>query len=91
MALAVRHVKHKYGPYTPILFLTLGPLITAASTALIDMPLTDWLHLGGHHWSVPSAMLALSLLILLIHPNYLANRLKDFRAGRSPVHSDKPV
>ena len=46
-----------------MLFLTLAPFLAAATTVLLDVPLTPWLSIGGHPWAVPVGMFAASLLV----------------------------
>jgi len=88
VAVAVRNVDHKFGPYTPILFVILAPVATTLTALFLDIAIVGPVRLGGYHWYVPASMFALSFLILALSQGFLKHRLEDLRSGRSPAHSD---
>ena len=89
VALAVRNVEHKFGPYTPVLFVTLMPALTTVTALWLDIPVFREIRIGAHRWYEVAGVLALSLSILALNPTFLHHRLGDLKSGRDPAHGEK--
>jgi glycerol-3-phosphate acyltransferase PlsY len=89
VAVVIRNVDHKFGPYTPIFFVSLAPLLTVVTSLWLHIPVIGSITIGGHSWYAVGCVLAVSLGILALNPSYLARRVGDYRAGRDPSHADE--
>ena len=85
VALAMRNVELRFGPYTPVVFVAATPFVTLATSLLLDVPIVRGVAIGNHSWPVVAGVFALSLTILAINPSYLRHRMDDLRSGRDPV------
>ena len=89
VALVIRNVEHKYGPYTPVLFVALAPALTAVTALWLDVPLTRNVSIGAHSWYEVVGVFIVSLSILALNPSYLHHRLGDLKSGQDPAHADR--
>ncbi|MCK4514555.1 MAG: glycerol-3-phosphate acyltransferase [Spirochaetaceae bacterium] len=89
VALVVRNVEHKFGPYTPVLFVTLVPALTTVTALWLDIPLVRGIKVGAYRWYEVAGIFVLSLSILALNPTFLHRRLGDLKSGRDPAHSDE--
>ena len=58
VVLFVPRVRFRIGRWIPMVFLTSAPFIAAAVNALVTVPLTPWLSIGGHAWAAIIGMFA---------------------------------
>ena len=73
MSLRAR-VRHPLGQWTPIIFVTLTPLLTLALN-WVRLPLWGRLSLGGHPWWEVAGTFAISFFILAMNWELLARKL----------------
>lgn len=60
----VKGVRFRLGRWVPMVFLTVAPLLTTATTIFLDVPLGQRISIGGHSWAVPVGMFAASFLVM---------------------------
>ena len=60
----VKAVRFRLGRWVPMIFLTVVPFLTTATTILLDVPLGQRLSVGGHSWAVPVGMFSASFLVM---------------------------
>ena len=78
--IGVKKVKYRMGRWTPIMFVTLCPFVTLATTLWIDIPLFAHISIGGHSWGMVAGVFAMSLTILALNLGLLkesGNELKE--------------
>jgi hypothetical protein len=85
VALFVRNVPHKFGPYTPVIFVSATPFVTLATALLLNVPIVGGIGIGNHGLFVVVGVFVLSLTILAINPSYIQRRLDDLRTGQDPA------
>ncbi|MBU0927004.1 MAG: glycerol-3-phosphate acyltransferase [Spirochaetes bacterium] len=73
-----KEAEHKFAQWTPIMFVTLTPFVTMATSAFLDIPLFAHLSIGGHPWSVVAGCLALSVLLLWLNRSFMKKRAKEY-------------
>jgi acyl phosphate:glycerol-3-phosphate acyltransferase len=56
-------VAFRVGRWLPVVAITAAPFLVLAAQLLGPLPLTGWLGLGGHPWSVPAGVFAVSATV----------------------------
>ncbi|MBN1335896.1 MAG: glycerol-3-phosphate acyltransferase [Deltaproteobacteria bacterium] len=74
--------EHKFSQWTPVMFVTLTPFVTLATSLLVDIPLFAHIRLGGHSWSVVAGAFALSFLLLWLNRSFMRRRSQEYQAIR---------
>ncbi len=59
-----------------MIFSLLTPFAVLTDSALVDIPLTGRLSIGGHPWHVTAGVFALSLTLLIINRRIILAELK---------------
>jgi glycerol-3-phosphate acyltransferase PlsY len=88
VALSMRNVEHRFGPYTPIIFVSATPFVTLLTALLVDVSVFREIGIGNHEWPIVVGVFVLSLTILAINPTYIGHRMNDLREGRDPAHDE---
>jgi glycerol-3-phosphate acyltransferase PlsY len=70
-----RRVRFPMGQWTPILFVTLTPLLTLALNWVLRVPLWGRVSIGGHPWWVLAGTFLTSLFVLSMNLRFLARKL----------------
>ena len=70
-----RRVRFPLGQWTPILFVTLTPVLSAALNWAVRLPLWGRATFGGHPWWVVAGTFATSFFILAMNWTFLARKL----------------
>ena len=72
--------EHKFSQWTPVMFVTLTPFLTLATSLLLDVPLFAHVRLGGHAWTVVAGAFAMSFLLLWLNRAFMKNRSQEYQA-----------
>ncbi|RKX76434.1 MAG: glycerol-3-phosphate acyltransferase [Spirochaetes bacterium] len=79
--LFIKNVRYRIGRWTPIIFVTITPFLTLASSLSIDIPLFAHLSIGGHGWSTIVSVFLISFSILFINFSFFIGTLKEAGGG----------
>lgn len=77
--LFLKHVKYKYGQWTPIMFVTLTPFLTLLTSLTVDIPLFAHISIGGHPWAVVAGAFVLSFTILGLNISFMRSRAEELQ------------
>lgn len=69
-----KKVKFRMGRWTPIMFVTVCPFITLATTLWIDIPLFAHISIGGHSWGMVAGVFVMSLTLLALNLTLMKDR-----------------
>ncbi|MDC7232681.1 MAG: glycerol-3-phosphate acyltransferase [Spirochaetales bacterium] len=69
-----RKAKYKFSQWTPVMFITMTPFMSLATSIWLDIPLFAHISIGGHLPAVVAGTFVLSLMILGINMRFMKQR-----------------
>jgi len=78
-----KNVKHKYGQWTPILFVILTPFVTLATSLTVSVPLFSHIAIGGHPAGLVIGTFVMSLTLLGINIGFMKKRVGEVASGEA--------
>ncbi len=77
-----RRAEHTYAQWTPVMFVTLTPFVTLATSLLLDVPLFAHVRIGGHVWTVVAGAFVMSFLLLWLNRSFMLRRSVEYQTLR---------
>ena len=78
-----KNVKFKYGQWTPIMFVTLTPVLRTITYFVIDLPLFAHISIGGDPLAVVLGAWVMSFLILFFNISFMGKRADEYKDLKS--------
>lgn len=89
--LVFRKATYKFSQWTPVMFITLTPFLTLASSLFLDIPLFAHVSLGGHLPSVIGGTFVLSLMLLGINMRFMKQRKSELEVIQNNEEWDSDI
>lgn len=86
-----KKAKYKFSQWTPVMFITLTPFMTLASSLVLNIPLFAHISIGGHLPAVIAGTFALSLMILGINIRFMKQRKSELETIQKNEEWDSDI
>ena len=87
--IGIKKVKYRMGRWTPIMFVTLCPFITLATTLWLDIPLFAHISIGGHSWGMVAGVFVMSLTLLALNLRVMKESGEELEQAKGEERGDQ--